>query len=273
MLTNATHRAGVLWRAHREATRLRRSDDPDAHRLSEALAAAFDGKLEEADAACLRAVEALRATLLAANDAVTFRDYGVPARWHSASAPDTAFRETTRTVRDICRSSVPPYEGRLLYHLVRHFRPVQCLELGTCLGLSAAYTAAALNRNGTGRLVTLEGGAALARLAEAHLRQLHLHHVDVVSGRFADTLPDVLAAHHPIDFAFIDGHHNPAALHTYYHQLTPYLADRAVLVFDDIFWTTGMRTAWSALAADERIRTRADLLALGICIYDVRTAP
>jgi predicted O-methyltransferase YrrM len=38
----------------------------------------------------------------------------------------------------------------LLYHLLRRFRPTSCVELGTCLGLSGAYQAAALKSNGAG---------------------------------------------------------------------------------------------------------------------------
>ena len=88
----------------------------------------------------------------------------------AARQPEMPFRETTRTVRSLCRDAVPPHEGRLLYHLIRQFRPTRCLELGTSLGLSTAYIAAALTMaGGTGRLVTLEGGAALTRQAEAHL--------------------------------------------------------------------------------------------------------
>ena len=203
--------------------------------------------------------------MLRSDAEVSFCDYGVETRlWPRQDRP---FREVTRAVRAVCRSSVPPHEGRVLYHLIRQFRPRRCLELGTCLGISAAYQAAALTMNGAGRLVTLEGSAALARLAEAHLEGLGLPGVEIVTGRFAEALPAVLPAHSPIDFVFIDGHHDPAAMQTYYGLLVPYLADGAVLVFDDIFWMSGMRHAWTALTADRRIRATVDLLTVGICFY------
>ena len=62
------------------------------------------------------------------------------------------------------------------------------LEMGTCVGISAAYQAAALNDNGAGRLVTLEGYAELAAEAQELWSNLGLSNVEVIVGRFAQTL-------------------------------------------------------------------------------------
>ncbi len=268
-LAVAAHRTGFAWQARREIARLRRHGGAVETRLAEALQAAL-GEAPGAEAAWMQRIEVLRAALQASDVRVSFRDYGAGTRLPATTERtpgDAPYRVVTRRVRDVCRSSAPPHEARVLFHLVRRFRPARCLELGTCLGLSAAYQAAALALNGRGRLVTLEGGAALARLAERHLEGLGLRNVEVVTGRFAETLPGVLAAHGPFGYVFIDGHHDPAALRAYVHGLTPHLADEAVLVFDDLFWTTGMRRAWRAVAADAGIGTTADLLAFGVCLY------
>jgi predicted O-methyltransferase YrrM len=194
---------------------------------------------------------------------VTFDDYGTGTRWNRTDA-----RRVTRDVRHLVRASVPLHEARLLYHLIRHFRPRTGLELGTCLGLSAAYVAAALHENGTGRLVTLEGGTALARLARRHLDALGLGaRVKIVEGRFRRTLPGVLARHAPIDFAFLDGHHDPDATLAYVDRLAPHLADGAVLVFDDIAWSLGMRRAWRTLCRDARLPITVDLWTVGLGWY------
>jgi len=262
------HRTGFGWRARREIARLRQADGAVERKLAGALEAALGH--EAAEEPWIGRIEALREALLRSDAEVSFRDYGVATRLQ-ARRWDGSFREVTRAVRAVCRSSVPPHQGRVLFHLIRAFRPRRCLELGTCLGISAAYQAAALTINGAGRLVTLEGGAALARLAEAHFERLGLPGVEVVTGRFADTLPAVLPALGPIDFAFIDGHHDPAAMQAYYGLLVPHLADGAVLVFDDIFWSSGMRHAWRALTADRRMGTAVDLLTFGICFYNTKT--
>lgn len=254
---------GFAWRARRAVARLRRASGAAEQQVADAL----DAALHDDPQAVARwtQIEALRAALLRSDAEVTFRDYGAGGRL--ARPSETAPRAVTRTVQAVCRSSIPPHEGRVLYHLIRRFEPARCLELGTCLGLSAAYQAAALEACGAGTLVTLEGGVALARLAEQHLHGLGLPGTEVLAGPFAETLPAVLQTHTPLDFAFIDGHHDPAAMQAYFQQLAPHLADHAVLVFDDIAWTTGMRHAWLAIAADPRIGLAVDLLAFGIGIY------
>lgn len=199
---------------------------------------------------------------------VTFDDFGAGSRWRG-----TAPRRVTREVRTLVHASAPLHEAHLLYHLVRHTRPRACLELGTCLGLSAAYVAAALTENERaqgrrGKLVTLEGGAAMARLARRHLDALDLNRrVRVVPGRFQDTLPAVLARNTPIDFAFLDGHHDPEATLKYVDQIAPHLADGAILVVDDIAWSLGMRRAWRALVRDARLVETVDLCTVGLGRY------
>jgi predicted O-methyltransferase YrrM len=54
-----------------------------------------------------------------------------------------------------------PDQGRIVYEHVRATRPAEVLELGTAHGVGAAYMAAGLADNGTGRLTTVDfAGAA-----------------------------------------------------------------------------------------------------------------
>lgn len=261
----AVHRRGVRWQAHREVARLRRHGREIETRLADALEATLHKHLTDEEAAWIQRIEDLRTALHASPAPVSFVDYGVPSRLHGARTEEGV--SVTRPVREVCKASAPAHEARVLFHLIRTFRPERCLELGTCLGLSAAYQAAALTLNGAGRLVSLEGGAALAALARTHLTDLGLDSTQVVTGRFHDTLPDVLARLSPIDYAFIDGHHDPSALQTYVRHLTPHLADNALLILDDIAWTTSMRRAWRTITDDPRITTTADLMTFGIAVF------
>lgn len=78
------------------------------------------------------------------------------------------------------------------------------IELGAAIGLSGAYQASALRLNGAGRLTTLEGDPTLARIARETHQRLGLDNVDVVEGRFDDTLGPVLKAIGPLEYAFVD---------------------------------------------------------------------
>lgn len=260
-----THRTGFRWQARREIARLRRHGGALETRLADVLAATLHEQLSEEEAAWIQRIEDLRTQLRASPALVSFVDYGVPSRVKGATAEEGVV--VTRAVSEVCKASAPAHEARVLFHLIRTFRPVRCLELGTCLGLSAAYQAAALKLNGAGHLVSLEGGAALAILARNHLADLGLDHAEIITGRFQDTLPGILDRLAPIDYAFIDGHHDPAAMQKYLQLLLPHLADNAVLVLDDIVWTSGMRRAWRTFIDDTRLTATADLITFGIACF------
>lgn len=136
------------------------------------------------------------------------------------------------------------------------------------MGISASFQAAALKLNGMGKIVTLEGAESLAVLAKEHFHVLGLDNVSVVAGRFQDTLKDILDTCVSVNYAFIDGHHDENATLAYFKQIIPFLSGRALLIFDDISWSAGMKRAWNTIKADERIKISVDLKQVGVCIID-----
>ena len=106
--------------------------------------------------------------------------------------------------------------------------------MGAAVGISAAYQAAALALNGRGTFTTLEGAEPLADIARDNLRRLGLGMVQVVVGRFEDTLDAVLERRRPVDYVFVDGRHDRQATLAYFEQTSPFLAETAFLIFDDI---------------------------------------
>jgi predicted O-methyltransferase YrrM len=138
--------------------------------------------------------------------------------------------------------------------------------LGTAFGITAAYQATALHLNRKGRLVTLEGDETVAQLAIKHLESLGLKQADVKVGRFQTILKDVLEKYRPIDFVFIDADKEERAVSGYFEQTLPFLSPLAVIVIDDIYWSSGMEKAWKAIEADQRVSISVDMRALGICV-------
>lgn len=211
-------------------------------------------------------IEELRAALEASEEPLTIQDYGAGGKDDLFSAEEMrAGRTITKTVGLTAQASKAYTWALLLHLLVRRLRPHTCLELGTCLGVSSAYQAAALELNGEGRLVTLEGAASLADLARENLAGLGLDRVEVRTGRFHDTLGPVLEEYAPIDFAFVDGHHDEDATLAYFERLLPCLSPGAVLVFDDISWSPGMERAWTKVTGHERVRLVVDFDVIGLC--------
>jgi predicted O-methyltransferase YrrM len=86
--------------------------------------------------------------------------------------------------------------------------------------------------------------------------------------RIDNTLPDVLIKRQPVDYVFIDGHHDEHATLAYFEQILPFLAETALLIFDDIKWSEGMNAAWDRISRDPRVGATVDLGPVGLCLFE-----
>lgn len=244
----------LKWRCRSEARRLAPAGEPAARALQGALAAAVgSANPDSGEAARFARIDALRERL-------------------SASPLVLSVHGAARTVGTIAqKDAISPVAGRLLFALIRAFRPSVCIELGTSLGLSAAYQAGALALNGSGRLETIDSEPALARLAEQNLAELGLHpaHARVWQGHGDMVLPQILEEARPaggFGYAFVDGDHRGDRTLAQFERLAAAAAGGAVLVFDDIRYTRSMHAAWRQIRSDRRVVTSADLVRLGIVV-------
>lgn len=228
---------GVLGRI-RSAARKRRLtlEEP---RLARALAGQ--------DCALAKDIEARRAAML--NDTRPLADgsHG-PAGSHDH-----------RTVASACGASKPASAARVLHALVKEFQPQTVLELGTNVGISSSYLAAA-----GGKVTTLE--ASKYRLD--HARKLHsdlgLKNVEYVQGEFADTLADAVRRLAPVDLAFIDGHHKYEPTIRYFEAIREGASPDCVFVFDDIRHSPEMERAWAELKPLFRVTAECKGMGIGM---------
>jgi len=197
---------------------------------------------------------------------VTIRDFGAGNPDSRRSDEEMAHGTTsTTTYGEISLGSKPPLWALLLFKLIRKIQPTVAIELGTCIGISAAYQAAALQLNGKGRLISIEGSEAIAALARKNIESLHLNNVEILCGTFKEVLPEVFTKISAIDYVFIDGHHDEQATIAYFELLLPHLVSGAIVVFDDISWSEGMRRAWEKIRKHDSVAFSVDLKMLGIC--------
>ncbi len=225
--------------------------------LEEALSEALANRLDPAEEDWVRRVETLRRKLHRCTDTMAAYDYGAGP----GGTLDVTVGERCR------RASKPYFWSLLLMKLVRKFRPLRCVELGTCLGISAAYQGAALAINADGgTLTTIEGCPQTAQWASRNLSGLGLGNATVVAGLFENTLPAILEDPRPVDYVFVDGHHDGPATLEYFDLLRPHLSERSLVIFDDISWSVGMRDAWSRLKMDPRVLQAVDFRKVGVCV-------
>jgi predicted O-methyltransferase YrrM len=219
---------------------------PSVHPWAEAIACCWGGGVRREDQPGLGRVAQLRAALLTSRQSICVRGQ-------------------ERTVASVCAGqSVSPERGLFLYCLARALAPAAVLELGTCLGVSAAYLSAALEANGSGRLVTVDVEPEKAEVAVAHLAEVRLDaRVRLVRARFRDALPTLLTETPAFQLIYVDGDHEEAATIGYFGQIAD-ASKGATAVFDDIAWSPGMARAWSAIVADARVEFSGEAFGFGL---------
>jgi len=223
------------------------------------------------EVATFNIVNEIRDEYLAMGETVNITDYGAGSASANLSK-EQMYEGICKKDTISCiykRTSSPVKWGELLFKIIRNFEPENCLELGTCLGISGAYQISALKLNGHGKFTTIEGSEELAKYADRNLKKLNYNDYSVKTGRFIDVLPNVLSKDSPIDLVFIDGHHDKVATKEYFELLYPYLNDKAIVIFDDINWSSGMQDVWKELYMEGKgITTSFDLYKWGISFID-----
>ena len=160
--------------------------------------------------------------------------------------------------------SVRAKYGKLLYRLVKYFKPVNILEIGTSIGLSSSYMALA---NKKSRVISLEGSPEVAQTAKQNHVTLQIDNVEVVVGNFEETLASSLNNLSSADFVFFDGNHTKQATLNYFSQCLLKANEHSVFVFDDIYWNKEMYGAWEEIKQHPQITLTLDVYQFGICFF------
>ncbi len=224
-----------------------------------------DCVFEDQDSVLFRDIEMRRRWLRRCQQLIRVRDFGQGGRFAFFRGPGrSSYR--AKAVKTIARSALqPPKYCRLLYRLASYRKAEYVLELGTSLGISAAYLARAIPG---GRLVTLEGCPELSRIAREGFDQLAIGNAEVITGAFSETLPRVVNEQEKPDLVFIDGNHSGSALIGILDVLNPYLKTSSVLLIDDIRWSPSMWQAWKSIRDYEKVRLSLDLWKMGVLFFD-----
>jgi predicted O-methyltransferase YrrM len=235
-------------KAKNALTQLESHQDPKLKAIAIALRESLAHGLSVLEQEAISLIEKRRSFLLKSVKEIAVVDYGAGSPSSNRTKEEMERGVQSKAlVANITSASKSQFWATILFKMIRKLEPLSCVELGSCVGISASYQASALNINGKGNIVTLEGSPEIAKIAEETLESLGIKNTSVVTGSFQHTLRGVLEASKPIDFFFNDGHHDHDAVIRYFNEAMPYLSDGAVIVFDDISWSTGMRKAWTEI--------------------------
>jgi len=210
---------------------------------------------------CFTDIERRREMLLSCEDTLNVLDFG------SQGSPEGKI--VPRRVCDIAKRQLESAKtGQMLFRIVawmgqQEKRPLEILELGTSLGITTAYLASSDRRNS---VLTLEGSGEVLRVAKGVWKALKLENIAWEEGNIDHTLYKY--ARDRIDMAYVDANHTYEATMRYVDFLLPRMAEKGIIVIDDIHYSEDMERAWKCLKGDSRVTSSMDLYHTGMLFVD-----
>jgi predicted O-methyltransferase YrrM len=201
-------------------------------------------------------IEQLRNRLLRDKSIIEIEEMGAGSRTSSSKQ---------RTVGEIAHAALKSKRlAQVLFRLVKHYQPLNIVELGTSLGITTSYLAKA---NPLAIVITIEGNRQTADLAKNNFEKLNCENIQLLWGNFDSLLPSVLSRQTSIDLAYVDGNHRYQPTINYFHQLISKSKNQTILVFDDIHWSAEMEKAWEEIKSHPFVQYTIDIFFLGFVFF------
>jgi len=201
-------------------------------------------------------IEAQRKKLLQDDTMIQVTDLGAGSHLN---------KDRTKKVKEIAKNALKsPALAQLIHRLAKFSNPKSVIELGTCLGITSAYLSTAAPE---ALVITIEGCPQTAAVAKQNFEDLKLNNIRLEVGNFDHILPGILAEQEQLDFVYIDGNHRKDATLNYFNWCLPKVHENTMLIFDDIYWSAGMKEAWSAIKAHPQVTVTIDLFWIGLVFF------
>jgi len=201
-------------------------------------------------------IENLREELIIDSRMITVTDLGAGSHVNN---------NRRKKIGDIARNALkPPKLAQLLYRLAADLTPRNIIELGTCLGTTTVYFKKAEPEVA---VITLEGCPETACVARETFAKAGIKDINLVTGNFDDTLPGIIGNLDQLDLVYVDGNHQRDATLKYFEWCLPKVHENSLLIFDDIYWSAGMKEAWTEIKANPKVTITIDLFWIGLVFF------
>lgn len=174
-------------------------------------------------------------------------------------------KNRTKKISQIAKNALKtPRLAQLIYRLGAYHKPKNMIELGTCLGITTAYLSKA---QPNAEVLTIEGCPETATVARQNFKALNLNNIELQVGNFNALLPIAIDKASTLDFVYIDGNHTKAATLNYFNWCLPKINEDSLIIFDDIYWSEGMKEAWNEIKNHPQVTVTIDLFWIGLVYF------
>lgn len=180
-------------------------------------------------------------------------------------AGSKVFSSNKRAVNKIAKyAGIGKTKAILLQKIIRYFKPINILEIGTSLGIgTVAISSVAKNA----KITSLEGCPETALTASKYLKQ-HIPNtkINIEVGEFSKTLPLVIK-NTSFDLVYFDGNHRKKPTIDYFELALMSTHNDSLFIFDDIHWSKEMEEAWEYIKQHKKVSVTIDLYHIGIVFF------
>lgn len=203
-----------------------------------------------------KSIENLKKNLLNNNQIIEIQDFGAGSRLNKSNQRkiSSIASKTSKTLKF----------GKLFFRIIQQFQYHTILDLGTSLGITTSFLASA-NKNS--QIITFEGCPQTAEIAQKNFHDLNLTNIEVVVGNINETLEKRLSTIAKVDFVFFDANHQYEPTINYFEQCLKKKHEESCFVFDDIYWSEGMKMAWNEIKNHPETSITIDLFWIGIVFF------
>ncbi|GAB3508054.1 O-methyltransferase [Emticicia fontis] len=201
-------------------------------------------------------IEELRRKMLSDEREIEITDLGAGSKLNQSNK---------RKIKDIARNSQKPAKlAQLFYRIIKYYNYQTILDLGTSLGVTTAYLAKA---NPQSKVYTFEGCPNTAQMAEENFKELGIRNTDIIVGDLNNTLQTQLRNIDKIDLAFFDANHRYEPTVDYFEKCLNRVHEDTCFIFDDIYWSDGMKKAWAYIQNHPQVSVSIDIFWVGIVFF------
>jgi len=200
-------------------------------------------------------IQNYRNSLLKNKTIISIEDYGAGSK---------SLRKDKRRVSKIAKKAgISLKRAQLLGRIITYFNPKEVLEIGTSVGLA---TSAMSFANPSTNITTLEGCISTVNIAKEYFTKFELKNINIITQNFDTALPNIIKQH-AFDFIYFDGNHQKEATIRYFEQCLSNVHNDSVFIFDDIYWSKGMKEAWLYIKQHPKVTVTIDTYFWGIVFY------
>lgn len=177
---------------------------------------------------------------------------------------NTTVKRSTKT------SALSPKYCRILYNIIKKYKPGNMLELGTHFGVATIV----LNEGfSEGKITTVEGCRETAKIARETIQKFAAQkkNIELIETDF-DSFISQVTNKKKYDFIYIDGNHRKEPTLKYFDFAVNNCSEFCIVVLDDIYWSEEMTEAWKKIVHQNKYYT-VDLFRFGIVFIDQQLKP